>query len=134
MLANPNSNPNRNPNPNPNPTQVRGAARVGEGARRMARETTARVRAVRDCEDASALAREAGQRAVAELLLARDATARLYDDLCTAARVLARTGDLRDAAAKLRELRPWTGCVAKVPRSIGSEIRREICPLALTPG
>ena len=59
---------------------------------------------------------------------------RLYDDLCTAARVLARTGDLRDAAAKLRELRPWTGCVAKVPRSIGSEIRPGDLSISSRPG
>ena len=71
---------------------------------------------LRDCEDASAFANEAGQRAVAKLLLGRDATARLYDDVCTAASVLVRTQDPRDAAAKLRELRPWTGCVAKVWR------------------
>ena len=51
-----------------------------------------------------------------KLLLGRDATARLYDDVCTAASVLVRTQDPRDAAAKLRELRPWTGCVAKVWR------------------
>ena len=33
-----------------------------------------------------------------------------------AARVLLRTGDPRDAAAKLRELQPWTGCAAQAGR------------------
>ena len=71
---------------------------------------------LRNCEEASAFANEVGQRAVAKLLVGRDATARLYNDVCTAASVLVRTRDPRDAAAKLRELRPWTGCVAQVWR------------------
>ena len=71
---------------------------------------------LRNCEEASAFANEVGQRAVAKLLVGRDATARLCDHVCTAASVLVRTRDPRDAAAKLRELRPWTGCVAQVWR------------------
>ena len=96
------------PSPGPKPRARKHVPSLEQRARPLVQ--------LRDCEDASSLAHDAGQRAVAKILVGRDATARLCDDVRTAAGLLVRTKDPRDAAAKLRELRPWTGCVAQVGR------------------